>query len=146
VASFPNYLQDVRHQIKYQALGLSAIALNSWLNLAPGENRRKWRRSLLPLSFISRAIFPPSNWILRNSSETSPAGPARGNSELFCFLDLLRNPTFSIAASHDWCRARNFLNMITAQQQEFFSTSQFESSGVWRSTAGVTRGLVPRLE
>ena len=35
--------------------------------------------------------------------------------------------------------------MITAQQQEFFSTSQFESSGIWRSTAGETRGLVARL-
>jgi hypothetical protein len=35
--------------------------------------------------------------------------------------------------------------MITAHQQEFFSTSQFESSSLWRSTAGETRGLVTRL-
>jgi hypothetical protein len=35
--------------------------------------------------------------------------------------------------------------MMTEQQQEFFPTSQFESSGIWRSTAGETRGLAPRL-
>jgi hypothetical protein len=35
--------------------------------------------------------------------------------------------------------------MITAQQQEFFSTSQFESSGIWRATAAQTRGLGAKL-
>jgi hypothetical protein len=35
--------------------------------------------------------------------------------------------------------------MITAQQQEFFLTTHFESGGIWRSTAGETRGLVARL-
>jgi hypothetical protein len=35
--------------------------------------------------------------------------------------------------------------MITVQQQEFFPTSQFTSRGIWRSTAGETRGLALRL-
>jgi hypothetical protein len=35
--------------------------------------------------------------------------------------------------------------MTTVQQQEFFSTNQFESSGLWRSTAGETKGLVAVL-
>lgn len=35
--------------------------------------------------------------------------------------------------------------MITTQQEELFLTSPFESSGLWRSTAGETRGLLARL-
>jgi hypothetical protein len=35
--------------------------------------------------------------------------------------------------------------MVTVQQQEFFPTSHFASSDVWRSTAGDSRGLVARL-